>query len=201
MNEKRKTIAAAAASDGPSSGSVISRNRRNGPAPSVAAASDTRGSRRAQNPPTTRTTTATLKKVCATRIAAQPCSRPAGRIARNASATTIVGRTNGTVTSARTSPRPGNANRPSTYAAGNPTTRVSAVDASACQIVNHTTSRVSGSVSTSNGDASAPSVRSPRSRIEASGNAKKSARNASGTPTVSARQAAALTEARSPSTP
>ena len=51
---------------------MISRNRADGPAPSVAAASDTRGSRFAQNVPTMRTTTATLKNACATRIGAQP---------------------------------------------------------------------------------------------------------------------------------
>ncbi len=44
---------------------------------------------------------------------------------------------------------------------------VSTVDASACHSVNHTTSRVSGSVRTSTGGSPAP--RRPRSRIAASG--------------------------------
>ena len=108
VNEKRNTIAAAELSAGARSGSVTSRKRRPGPAPSVAAASLTRGSSRAQKVPTTRTTTATLKNAWAIRIAAQPRCRPWGRIARKARATTTVGRTKGTVTSARTALRPGN---------------------------------------------------------------------------------------------
>ena len=108
VNEKRKTIAAAAASAGASSGAVISRSRADGPAPSVAAASDTRGSRFAQYVPTIRTTTATLKNAWAIRIGTHPRSMPSGRIARNASATTTVGSTNGTTTSAPTRLRPRN---------------------------------------------------------------------------------------------
>ncbi len=44
---------------------------------------------------------------------------------------------------------------------------VSTVDASACHTVNHTTSRVSGSVRTSSGESPAP--RRPRSTMAASG--------------------------------
>ena len=101
VNEKRNTIEAADASAGASSGSVTSRKLRTGLAPSVAAASETRGSSPAQKVPTMRTTTATLKKTCAIRIATQPRSSPSGSTARNASATTTVGRTNGTVTDGR----------------------------------------------------------------------------------------------------
>ncbi len=119
---------------------MISQRRRTGDAPSVAAASDRRGSRLAQNVPTIRTTTATLKKACATRIGAQPRSRPGGSTARNARATTTVGRTNGTTTSAWTTLRPRKEKRPRTYDAGSATTIVSTVDATACQIVNQTIS-------------------------------------------------------------
>jgi hypothetical protein len=106
VNEKRNTIAAAAASAGASNGTVTSTIRCRGDAPSVAAASATRGSRFAQNVPTTRTTTATLKKACATRMGAHPRSRGSGSTARNASATTTVGSTKGTTTSAVTTLRP-----------------------------------------------------------------------------------------------
>jgi hypothetical protein len=107
VNEKRNTMAAAAARAGARSGATISRNRRQGLAPSVAAASDMRGSRFVQKVPTTRTTTATLKKAWATRMGAQPRSSRPGRIARKARATTTVGRTKGTSTTALTTFRPG----------------------------------------------------------------------------------------------
>jgi hypothetical protein len=60
------------------------------------------------------TTTATLKKAWAMRIGIQPRSSCGGRIARKASATTTVGRTNGTTTSVRTRLRPRNEYRPRT---------------------------------------------------------------------------------------
>ena len=75
---------------------------------------DARGSRFAQTPPTMRTTTATLKNAWATRIAQSPRSMPSGRSARNAGATTTVGSTNGTTTSAPTRARPRNRKRPTT---------------------------------------------------------------------------------------
>src|SRR5262249_57550344 len=103
---KRKTTGGVAASAGEGGGTTISRNRLHGLAPSVAGASDRRGSSVAQNVPTTRTTTATLKNACATRIGAHPRWIGAGRIAMNASATTTVGSTNGTTTTALTRPRP-----------------------------------------------------------------------------------------------
>ena len=53
----------------------------------------------------------------------------------------MVGSTNGTVTSARTTARPRNRYRESTNAPGMPIARVSAVERAACQIVNHTTWR------------------------------------------------------------
>ncbi len=79
------------------------------------AASSRRGSRFDQNPPTVRTTTATLKNTWAASIGATPrcqCrneSGPPGRNStRNAVATTTVGSTNGTITSARKTRLPAN---------------------------------------------------------------------------------------------
>ena len=74
VKQKRKVSAAAAESAGASWGSVTSRARRSGPAPSTAAASALRGSSVAHAPPTMRVTTATLKKTCAARIAQSPRS-------------------------------------------------------------------------------------------------------------------------------
>ncbi len=106
---------AAAMIDGASNGNVTRRNARAREAPSIRAASARRGSKFDQNPPTVRTTTATLKNTCAISMGATPLcqcrneSGPPGRSnARNAVATTTVGRTNGTVTNARNARRPGN---------------------------------------------------------------------------------------------
>ncbi|CAM5675818.1 hypothetical protein SCALM49S_06139 [Streptomyces californicus] len=63
--------------------------------------------------------------------------------------TTTVGSTNGTVTTARSTCLPGKAKRAKTYAPGSAISRVSAVEASACQVVNQRTSRMSGRPSTS----------------------------------------------------
>ena len=61
VKQKRNVSAPAAESAGASCGSVTSRARRQGPAPSTAAASELRRSIVAQVPPTIRVTTATLK--------------------------------------------------------------------------------------------------------------------------------------------
>ena len=75
--------------------------------------------------------------------------------------------------------RPRNRNRPIAHASGSPAASVSAVDAAACQVVNHSSSRrARGAARARRADVS------PRSRIAASGNAKKSARNAAGTAIV-----------------
>ena len=195
VNEKRNTSAAAAARAGRRSGSVTVRSRSTGPAPSVAAASQTRGSSLPHQAPTTLTTTATLKKTCAARIAAIPRSWPAGRISRNAVATTTVGSTNGTSTNARISTRPRKSKRARTHASGRPRSSVSAVDAAACQMVNQSTRSVVSEPSTSVGRP--PSLR-PRARIVASGYTKNSARKAAGTSTAVARST--VSEARSRST-
>src|SRR5581483_7787159 len=96
VKQKRNTSAEAAAREGLSAGSVSSRKRLSGEAPSVAAASQRRGSSLLQAAPTTRATTATLKNTCASRIGTTPRSRPEGSSARKAVATTTVGSTNGT---------------------------------------------------------------------------------------------------------
>ncbi len=166
VNEKRKTSAAAAASAGRSSGSVTAESRAAGPAPSVAASSHKRGSSRPHQAPTTRTTTATLKKTCAARIAATPRSWPAGSRSRNAVATTTVGSTKGTRTSALASARPGKSNRARTQASGSPSSSVRTVETAACQTVNHSTRSVASEASTSVGRPPSPS---PRARIVASG--------------------------------
>ena len=175
VKQKRKVSADDAASAGASCGTVTSRARRSGPAPSTAAASALRGSSPAQAPPTIRTTTATLKKTCAARIAGSPLSTSSGSSSRKAVATTTVGSTNGTRTSARVSERPRNRNRPITQASGSPATSVSAVESAACQVVNQTSAGVPS------GRDGPPSEVSPRSRIVTSGKTKKSARNATGT--------------------
>ncbi len=58
--------------------------------------------------------------------------------ARNAAPTTTVGMTKGTIISARSNVFPLKENRAKTYAAGTANSIVSAVDATACQSVNHT---------------------------------------------------------------
>jgi hypothetical protein len=116
--QNRKTTDAADATAGASDGSVTVRNTLAGPAPRDAAACSVRGSSRSHSPPTVRTTTDTLKKTRATTIPASDSSSPrnpstpagANRV-RNATPTTTVGSTNGTVTSPRARVRPGNDRR------------------------------------------------------------------------------------------
>ena len=197
---KRNTTAPDAASAGVSSGSVTVRSRRHGPAPSVAATSHARSSSSDQNEPTIRTTTAMLKNTWASRIAHTVPSSPVGRTARSAVATTTVGSTNGTSTSASASRLPGNEKRATAHANGRPATRVSAVDTTACQRVNQATSTVDRRVSTSKGRSRRPSTTRLRSRMAASGHAKKIPRNASGTAAAAARPRRLLSGARSAST-
>ena len=98
-----------------------------------------------------------LKKAWAARIGQTPCWSRSGKSSRNAVATTTVGSTNGTSTSARTSPCPRNVNRPTTQASGSPRAIVSAVEAAACQVVNHTSWAVSRENTTSEGKERRPS--------------------------------------------
>ena len=112
----RNTIDAAAAIGGPSNGSVTSLNS----AESVSTEHPRRvgrgwGSRLDQKPPTVRTITATLKNTSATSSGAMPAAtrgtrarRPDGTARGTRCATTTVGNTNGTVTKARNTERPGN---------------------------------------------------------------------------------------------
>ncbi len=85
--------------------------------------------------------------------------------------TTTVGRTNGTVTTARSNCLPGKSNRAKTYAPGSAISRVSAVEATACQVVNHRTPAMSGRASTSpmRPNCQPASVLTPRPTIAATG--------------------------------
>lgn len=96
---------------------------------------------------------------------------PGPSSARNALPTTTVGSTNGTVTSARTSPLPGKSNRASRYVPGSATASVIPVDAAACQSVNQSTCSSSGSPSTPSAAPSrhCPSERSPVETMLATG--------------------------------
>ncbi len=93
-----------------------------------------------------------------------------------------MGSTNGTVTAARSSDLPGKSSRANTYAPGSATASVSTVDAVACHAVNQSTDRTSGSVTTSQAEPSSPSP-----TIDATGYAKNTARNATGTTSNAAR--------------
>jgi hypothetical protein len=108
VNVNRNTIDAAASNDDRSCGRVTNQNARSGPAPRVRAAPGRSGSKCSQVAPTVRTTTETLNSTWAARIAGTPRSNPSGSNAPTAAATTTVGSTNGTVTSACTRRRPGN---------------------------------------------------------------------------------------------
>ena len=176
VKQKRNVSAAAAESAGASCGSVTSRARRQGPAPSTAAASALRGSTVAQAPPTIRVTTATLKKTCAARIAQTPRLAPGREQLRETPSRRrpSAGRT-GRARARATSERPRKRNRPSAQASGSPAASVSAVEAAACQIVNQSELRRSRQ-----GRNGPPPDVSPRSRIVTSGKTKKNARNASG---------------------
>ncbi len=85
--------------------------------------------------------------------------------------TTTVGSTNGTVTTARSTCLPGKSKRAKTYAPGSATSSVRAVDASACQVVNHRTCRTSDCASTSpiRPSRQAPSAFRPRATMAATG--------------------------------
>lgn len=112
---------------------------------------------------------------------------------RNATPTTTVGSTNGTVTNARTSPRPRNRRRYSTYAPGIPSASEIVVPSAACCSVWPTMRHVRGRLNTStNPDRSgAPSVVKPRATSVAAGQPKKNPRNASGSPAATVHPATA----------
>ncbi|GAA3217049.1 hypothetical protein GCM10020256_19790 [Streptomyces thermocoprophilus] len=105
--------------------------------------------------------------------------------------TTTVGSTNGTVTTALSVCLPGKSSRAKTYAPGRATSRVSAVETSACQVVNHSTCRMSGWVTTSaiRPSCQVPPSWRPRATMAATGQAKKTAENATG-PAIRASRAA-----------
>ncbi|MGX1249891.1 hypothetical protein RKD48_002402 [Streptomyces ambofaciens] len=98
-------------------------------------------------------------------------SPPRPTSARNAVPTTTVGSTKGTVTAARRTCLPGKSKRAKTYAPGSAISRVSAVDASACQVVNHSTCRTSDCASTSpiRPSRQTPSTSRPRATMAATG--------------------------------
>jgi hypothetical protein len=100
--------------------------------------------------------------------------------ARNAVATTTVGRTNGTVVAARIADRPGMSSRAITQVAGSATASVRMVDAAACHTVNHPTPRRCPSPTTRVTAPNPPSL-SPVARIETTGHTKKAPRKATGT--------------------
>src|SRR3954452_1880808 len=104
-------------------------------------------------------------------------------MAKKAEPTTIVGRTNGTVTAARRTFLPRKAKRANTYAPGNASMSVSAVDAAACHRVNQTIRLVTGSVSMSAIALRShrPSGRRPRTMMRVTGQTKNTAMNTPGT--------------------
>ncbi|MGX1241506.1 hypothetical protein RKD46_002610 [Streptomyces pseudovenezuelae] len=122
-----------------------------------------------------------MKKTCASRIAHtvvssrtphhSSSSPPRPTSARKAVPTTTVGSTKGTVTTARRSCLPGKSKRAKTYAPGSAIRSVSAVEASACQVVNHSTCRMSGWARTSviRPNCQVPPALSPRVTIAATG--------------------------------
>ena len=174
-------------------GKVTSRHTVRRVAPSTRADSSRRTSSTAQYPPTTRTTTATLKMTCAMRIAqmdwsrfTRPSSSPSREnVVRSAAPITTVGMTNGTITSARTSARPRKSLRATAHAAGSPAASVSNVDTAACHVVNQTMRHVAESPRTEPG-CTRPRPSKPRAMTEPTGDAKKTAKNASGSAAASA---------------
>ena len=146
VNVNRNVISAAEAIAGRSAGSVTARAARHGDAPSTRAASSVAGSRSSHSPPTVRTTTAWLKNAWARRIAHTVPSqveaerRRSGRAARGT-------RRPPPPSAARTAPSRAPARRAARGTRSGPArgrragrrTSVSAVDAAACQSVNHAT--------------------------------------------------------------
>ncbi len=192
---------AADSTAGRSNGQVTSRKARHGLAPRARAASSIRGSMCDHSPPTSRDTTATLKNTPAMTTAVTesssrrrasghhglPASSPLRELrgpsrARNADATTTVGSTNGTANSARSTRRPGNVNRANTHAAGRPTSSEKPVMAVASATVNTMVSSSHGRphASAMAAMSSQPSGARPVARIDATGQTKNRARNASG---------------------
>ena len=139
VNVNRKVTDEAAHSAGRRTGSTTWRRTCDGDAPRVRAAAVRSVGSTPHMPPTMRTTTAMLKYTWARITALAVDCHPPGNTARNAAPTTTVGSMKGTVTAASSTRRPGKRNRASTYAGTIPTTKVSAVLASACHRVNHST--------------------------------------------------------------
>ena len=149
-------MAAADAMAGRSAGRVTSRKARHRDAPSVRAASSVRGSSPSQSPPTVRTTTARLKKAWASRMAhALPWRSSPMRALRAEERHERRPDHDGREHEGHDDEPPGRSDGPGTRSgpapgrAGRPSTRVSAVEAAACQRVNQATWRSCGSPSTS----------------------------------------------------
>ena len=131
-----------------------------------------------QKAPTVRTTTLMLKNTSAAMIATAVPSRPNrpsgpdGAIScRKATPTTTVGSTNGTTTSACSTPRPGKRSRCSTNATGSPATTETTVALAADQSVNQSTRCTRGrpSTSTTAPGSKVPSGQNPRATIPSTG--------------------------------
>src|SRR5690606_7298869 len=128
-----------------------------------------------------------------------PSGPPCTSSDRNATPTTTVGSTNGTVTSARTTRRPGNRHRYSTYAPGTPSSTENAVPSTACHSVSPRIRHVRGWEKTSaNPDRSSPpsSPTNPRATSVTTGHAKNTPRNTNGTAAARPHRAARPTPPR-----
>src|SRR3954468_183636 len=180
--QNKNTTLAADTITGRSAGSVTVRSTCQGEAPSAAAASSRRRSTPSQKDPTVRTTTARLKNTIAAMIAAGVPSRwsaPSGpdgdKRVRNATPTTTVGITNGTRTTARSIPRPGNRSRWSTNVTGSPSPTVSSVARLEDHNVNHSTrcNRPRPRTSRTPSGSNCPSGKKPLATMPATGTTKK----------------------------
>ena len=188
--QKRKTTLAAERMAGRSAGRVTVRSTWRGVAPRAAAACSRRGSRPSHQGPTVRTTTDTLKKTSAARIAVGVPSSPSppsgpddASSVRKATPTTTVGSTNGTVTSPRSSDRPGRSTRWSRCAIGSPSTSVASVASVEVHTVNHAAPSTRGLVSVSSTLPTSrwPAGKKPSRSMPRTGSTKNTARTASGT--------------------
>ena len=167
VNEKRKTIAAAAARAGASSGTVISRKRRRGVAPSVAAASvDPWVEVRPERPDDAdddRDVEEGMRDEDRRPSSLERLGQDCEERERDDDRRQHEGHDDERADDAAPSEAV-----PAEDVGGRERDRDrESVDASACQAVNQTTSRVVGSVRTSS--AESPSPRRPRSTIAASG--------------------------------
>ena len=145
----RNTIVAAATIAGRTSGSETRVTTFQRDAPSVAAAASMSVGRCSHSEPTIRTTTARLNTTCAPSTAHTVRSSESGSSARNAAPITTVGSTNIAVSTPTITVRPWTSNRASTYAGASPIAIVATVEATACHVVNQSTSHVEERVSVS----------------------------------------------------